>query len=92
MATEEVVPLGEVNVTVMRPEVVPASKLKLKPAREASDVLGTGDPPARVTVRPVVVVEAAIVVPAAMGFKRVPLASATIRAMLSEAFEPVYQV
>jgi hypothetical protein len=77
MATEEVVPLGDVNLTVIRPEVVPAPKLKLKPAMEASDVLGTGEPPSRVTVRPLVVVVAAIVVPAGMGLRRTPFRSAT---------------
>jgi hypothetical protein len=92
MATEEVVPLGDVNLTVIRPEVVPAPKLKLKPAMVASDVLGTGEPPSRVTVRPVVVVDAETVVPAAMGFNRVPLASATIKTRLSDALDPVYQV
>jgi hypothetical protein len=90
--TADVTPLGDVNLTVIRPEVVPEEKLKLRLAREACKVLGTGVPPSRVTVRPVVVVDAATVVPAAMGFKRVPLASATIRVMKSEALEPVNQV
>jgi hypothetical protein len=92
MATADMMPLGEVNTTVMRPEVVLPSKLKLRRANEACDVLGTGDPPSRVTVKPVDVVEAVIVVPAAMGFKRVLLASAAIRVIAPDALEPVYQV
>jgi hypothetical protein len=71
-ATEEVVPLGEVNLTVMRPEEVPVSKVKLRLAVDASFVLGTGEPASRVTRRPVLVVDASTVVPAAIGFRRTP--------------------
>ena len=92
MATEDVMPLGEVNVTAMRPEVVTASKLKLREVNEACEVVGTGEPPSKVTVRPLDVVDAAMMVPAAIGFKRVPLASDAIRVMAPEALEPVYQV
>jgi hypothetical protein len=92
MATEDVPPLGDLKATVISPEVVAASKVKLKPAKDASEVLGTGEPPFKVTVSPVVVVEAVISVPAAIGLRRLLLASATIRVKAPEATEPVYQV
>jgi hypothetical protein len=92
MPTEEVVPLGDLKATVIRPAVVPASKVKLRPANEALEVLGTGEPPSSITVRPVVVVEAVTSVPAAIGLRRLLLASATIKVKASDALEPVYQV
>jgi hypothetical protein len=97
MATEEVSPLGDLNATEIRPDVVVASKVKLKPAKDASEVLATGEPPSSSTVRPVVVVEAVISVPAAIGLRRVSLASATMRVRAPEAtapksVDPVYQV
>jgi hypothetical protein len=75
-ATEEVVPLGEVNLTVIRPEET-SVKMKLRLAVEASVVLVTGEPASRVTFRPVLVVDASIVVPAGGGFRWTPFCSPT---------------
>jgi hypothetical protein len=69
-------PLGDVNVSVTVPEVVGAVNEYENEAKLASVVLGTGVPPSNRGVTPVVP-EIEIVVPAAMGFRRMLFASET---------------
>jgi hypothetical protein len=92
MATEEVVPLGEVSVTVVGPEVVAASKAKLKLAVDVSEILGTVEPRSRVTFRALAVAVAAIVVPDGMGLRRTLFRSATHKPKVLDAALPMYQV
>ena len=84
-------PLGEVNVRSTTPELVAPSNLKAMLTKEASEVLGTGDPPSRFTFRPWVEVEAVMVVPAAMGLSLTGLASATNRGSKPASPPPAYQ-
>jgi hypothetical protein len=70
-------PLGDVKVNVTTPAVAGLVNPTVKVAKLTSVVLGTGEPPASVAVV-LGVAETEMVVPAAIGLRRIPFASATM--------------
>jgi len=80
-------PLGEVNTRVTVPLTVSVSNSYLIATLLGAVVLGTGEPPTTVAVRPVVA-DAVTVVPAASGLKATAFASAAKNASTPALFPP----
>lgn len=76
-------PAGDVMLMVTVPEDVPTAKATLMLANVAFNELGTGEPPSTLTVSPVVPATETVL-PAATGFRRTGLLSATKNEMRPE--------